>query len=123
MAMPSFLQNILWPKGKLAVALSGGKDSVALLALAKAHFSEELCAFHMDHQARSQESCLAECESVDRICQKLDIPLYRVTLEQNLKTEAAWREARYKALAQLAKSTMSIGLPRLTITSTKPKRS
>ena len=98
------LETIPWPKGRLGVAFSAGKDSTALLALARqAYPKQAIFALHIDHQARSVESCHTECEFADNICEQLGVPLQRVALEKSLKSEAAWREARYLALAKLGR--------------------
>ena len=61
------------PRGRWAVALSGGADSVALLLLLWAHWPERrtrLLALHFDHRLRGRESaadarfCAALCRSL-----------------------------------------------------------
>ena len=68
----------------MGIALSGGKDSTALLALAKEHQFKPLVALHVDHRARHPESCQKECEVVDQLCHQLKVPLIRKTLPSNL---------------------------------------
>lgn len=96
--------SIFWPNGRLGVAFSAGKDSTALLALAQKVYSQnDLVALHIDHQARSPESCEAECHAAKAICQQLQIPLINSKLQTGLKSEAEWREARYRELAILGR--------------------
>lgn len=97
-------ETISWPNGRLGIAFSAGKDSTALLALAREKYPDtDLVALHIDHQARSAESCLAECKAAETICQQLQIPLISSKLKTGLKSEAAWREARYRRLAELGR--------------------
>lgn len=63
--------------GKITVALSGGADSVALLHMLytlKEELSFELCACHVNHNLRGEESDRDEAFVRD-LCKKLDIPL------------------------------------------------
>jgi tRNA(Ile)-lysidine synthase len=95
-------ESIQWPQGRLGIAYSAGRDSTALLALAKEVYPENhLIALHIDHQARSTESCQQERAHAEQTCLNLKVPLYRRQLDPNLKSEAAWREARYRELAEL----------------------
>lgn len=99
--MPPF-SSISWPEGNLGIAFSAGKDSSALLAIAKESLpNREIFALHIDHQARSKQSCEEECRTADSIAQHLDIPLKRKTLEKKLNSEAEWREERYRLLSQM----------------------
>lgn len=94
----------------LLVALSGGRDSVALLdaacRLQAAHVPhfKHLCAVHVNHglqpaAAEFEAHCVALCE---RMAVPLD--LRRVAVERRGRgLEAAAREARYSALAQSAR--------------------
>ena len=98
------LQNIRWPPGRLGIAFSAGKDSTVLLALAKQQNPKcRVIALHINHLARSPESCKQEREAANNIAQQLDISILHRELNPNLKNEADWRDARYKALANLGR--------------------
>ena len=87
------------------VALSGGRDSAALLAAMKDYRDLPLRAVHVDHglqeaAAQFRQACMSQCEH-------LGIPLtvlsVAVDTEEGASIEAAARDARYAALAaQLA---------------------
>lgn len=85
--------------GKIAVALSGGADSVSLLRVLK--FLEEplgisVCACHLNHGLRGEESDADE-RFCRELCARLDIPLgvKRVNIaEQREKHESVEETAR-----------------------------
>jgi tRNA(Ile)-lysidine synthase len=94
-----------WPEARLCVALSGGVDSVTLLAvcadLGASHAALRLRAVHVHHGLLPEaEGWLAHCED---LCRRLAVPLevVRLGLEPRLgaSVEAEAREARYEALA------------------------
>jgi tRNA(Ile)-lysidine synthase len=106
----------------IAVALSGGRDSVALLHLLAKLFAKEsvassakhkdpawtLCALHVNHGLQADSRYWAQC--CNELCFELGIQLYTHTYAPNelLETqkgkglEAAARQARYRALLGLA---------------------
>ena len=97
------------------VAISGGRDSVALLhALCSAApaLRLELYAAHVSHGLRSRESGHHEQRFVERLCAELKVPLLvrRIppgTVEADARSarsgvEAAARRLRYRALADAA---------------------
>ncbi|NBX44205.1 MAG: tRNA lysidine(34) synthetase TilS [Gammaproteobacteria bacterium] len=95
--------------GPLAVALSGGRDSVALLlacvALRESGLigAKALRAIHIDHGLQSQSRAWArECRALTR---ELEVPLtvrrVQVTLARGESLEAIAREQRYRALSTL----------------------
>ncbi len=94
------------PEQAVAVALSGGTDSVALALVATqmCPLQRPLYFFHIHHgllpQADAWEEHLVE------LARLLNVPLrvrhVQVDLGQGLGTEASAREARYQALAALA---------------------
>ena len=92
--------GLILPGDRVTVALSGGKDSVALLFalyLLKDEWSVSLEAAHFNHHLRSEESDRDEC-FVGDLCGRFDIPL--TVGEEWVKPgekglEAAAREARY----------------------------
>lgn len=84
----------------LAVAVSGGPDSLALLLLAHAAFPGRIEAATVDHGLRSESA--AEAEAVARLCGELGVP-HRI-LAASVESageglQAAARAARYAALA------------------------
>ncbi|MYM24970.1 tRNA lysidine(34) synthetase TilS [Duganella sp. FT135W] len=91
---------------RIAVALSGGLDSSALLHLAHAYAQAHgatLHAFHVHHgMSPNADAWLAHCEQQ---CAALNVPFAarRVQLQDTKKsgTEAAARKARYAALGSL----------------------
>lgn len=92
----------LAPTTPVAVALSGGADSVYLLhLLARAEPSPKVLAVHVDHRLRGEESH-DDAAFCARLCAKLGIPFARRVAEIDPRggdVEARAREARYKALA------------------------
>ena len=94
----------LWPEGardagaRLAIAVSGGPDSMALLLLAAASLPGRIVAATVDHGLRSESK--AEAEMVARLCDRLDVAHSTMKVEVapgNLQSQA--RHARYAALA------------------------
>jgi tRNA(Ile)-lysidine synthase len=93
---------------KVAVAVSGGTDSATLAVraskvAARQHIS--LCLFHIHHGLQNVADDWAA--HVHRLGTLIGAPVYEarpvVTLTQGIGIEAAAREARYSALAELAK--------------------
>ena len=85
--------------GKLALAVSGGPDSLALLALAHAALPGAVEAATVDHGLR--EAGAAEARAVAAICADIGVPHMVLTVEVapgNVQSEA--RTARYTALAR-----------------------
>lgn len=94
----------LWPEqerpeqGLLALAVSGGPDSLALLLLAQAALPGRIAAATVDHGLRKEAA--EEAALVAALCDRLDVPhqTLKVQLaEGNVQAEA--RAARYAALA------------------------
>jgi tRNA(Ile)-lysidine synthase len=97
------------PQHAVAVALSGGTDSVALALVAAkvcrdAGSRRTLYFFHIHHGLMPDADAWAE--HLAELARKLAVPLIvrqvSVDLAQGLGTEASAREARYAALANLA---------------------
>jgi tRNA(Ile)-lysidine synthase len=83
---------------RLALAVSGGPDSLALLLLAHAALAGRIEAATVDHQLRAGSA--AEAAMVSGVCERLGIRhavLPVAVAEGNLQSEA--RTARYAALA------------------------
>ena len=92
--------EMLAPGDRVALALSGGADSTALLYalfLLKEKLGITLEAYHYNHHLRGEESTRDE-EFVRRICHLWDIPLHLAegqVVAGKKGLEAAAREARY----------------------------
>ena len=107
-AVARSLERSLPEGGRVAVALSGGRDSMALLAAAAAVAAAARCdiiALHVHHGLSSHADAWARfCGDV---CAARDIPfaLRRVGVARapRVSLEAAARGARYAALAALAR--------------------
>ena len=105
-----FLTNAFSPDDlscltSVAVAVSGGSDSLALLRLAQSAFAPhgvEIVAMTVDHQLRPEST--AEAEHVAMLCKSLGIAHRLLTWDRpetipgNLSNAA--REARYRLMAQ-----------------------
>ncbi|HSL16564.1 MAG TPA: tRNA lysidine(34) synthetase TilS [Methylomirabilota bacterium] len=92
--------------GRVAVALSGGRDSVALLHLLRSDGLDlELEAVHVHHRLRGADA-EADAAFCRRLCGELGVPFALVELatdEGSPSTgEAAWRRWRYRALLEHA---------------------
>jgi tRNA(Ile)-lysidine synthase len=89
----------LWPgNGTLALAVSGGPDSLALLLLAHAALPGRIAAATVDHGLRAANA--DEAAMVGALCSRLRVPhaaLPVVIASGNVQAEA--RAARYAALA------------------------
>jgi tRNA(Ile)-lysidine synthase len=86
--------------GLLALAVSGGPDSLALLLLAHAAFPGRIGAATVDHGLRAESA--AEAEAVARLCGELGLPHQILDARVEMAGEgiqAAARTARYAALA------------------------
>lgn len=91
------------PDGPVALAVSGGPDSLALLLLAQAVLPGRVCAATVDHGLRPEAA--AEATLVASICAALGVPHVALTIAVRPCGEglqAAARTARYAALAEWA---------------------
>lgn len=92
----------LWPENdRLALAVSGGPDSLAMLLLAGAAIPGRFEVATVDHRLRPESA--AECAMVARICLDREVPCEVLPVrvgEGNVQAEA--RSARYSALAKWA---------------------
>jgi tRNA(Ile)-lysidine synthase len=98
--------SVLAPQAPVAVALSGGADSVALALVAAEHCHDTgrpLYLFHIHHGLMSQAD--AWVAHLQKFSEELNLPLHvlqvQVDLAAGLGVEGAARDARYIALAQL----------------------
>lgn len=104
--------NTLWNKeDKIAIALSGGVDSIVLFHLLVTEYKDsykELVVFHINHGLR-QES-YEEAEFVEKFVKDFDVKFYKeelnmLDLERDSHTseEMLARELRYQAFNKMAK--------------------
>ncbi|HEX8623898.1 MAG TPA: tRNA lysidine(34) synthetase TilS [Allosphingosinicella sp.] len=85
---------------RLAIAVSGGPDSLALLLLARSAFPGRVKAATVDHGLRAESK--AEAEAVARLCGGIGVPHHILAARVEPAGEglqAAARRARYAALA------------------------
>jgi tRNA(Ile)-lysidine synthase len=87
--------------GRIAVAVSGGPDSIALLLLADAALPGRVAAATVDHGLRAESA--AEAVAVARLCGTMGVP-HRILAARVERSgeglQAAARAARYAALAE-----------------------
>lgn len=95
----------------IAVALSGGADSVSLLHMfysVKEKYSLTLYAIHINHMIRGEEAerdeefCKSFCKSlgIELFVKKINVPL--LAAEQKISTELCGRNARYNAFDEFS---------------------
>lgn len=105
-------QRLVIPGDQVAVAVSGGPDSIALLsvlAALRASWDLRLWAVHFDHGLRGVES-ETDAEFVRDFCHRLgiDVSITKLDLSQSLAREQGFslqqvaRKVRYEALFRLA---------------------
>jgi len=93
------------PDAPLAVALSGGADSVALLHILKSTYAGPLYAIHVHHGIRGAEAdrdadfCRALCERLSVPFTALCVDVPALAAARGVGLESAARAARYEALA------------------------
>ncbi len=104
-------RNSIIPKGSMVlVAISGGGDSLALLALLRAVAAEwglKLMAAHLDHALREESA--ADADFVEALCRRWSIPLQRQRVdvaafaaEKKVGLEEAGRTVRRRFLCDVA---------------------
>lgn len=97
--------DALAPTGRIALAVSGGPDSLALLLLAHAARPDSIVAATVDHRLRRESR--DEARMVARLCEKLHVRhaiLDVDVADDPAGLQAAARAARYPALAQFAQT-------------------
>ena len=92
------------PQLPLAVALSGGADSVALLLACTRKWPGQVVALHINHDLQDAASVFeGHCRTV---CQQLNVPLHVQKVDARNRAgespEDAARQARYMAISALA---------------------
>jgi tRNA(Ile)-lysidine synthase len=93
------LETLGPPPGKMAIAVSGGPDSLALLLLAAAAFPGRIEAATVDHGLRPESA--AEALHVAAICATLGCPHRTLIVDVSARGEGVQgeaRRARYEAL-------------------------
>ena len=108
--------DMLAQAGSVTVAISGGADSVALLHCLlelKNELSLEVCAAHLNHMLRGDES-LRDEKFVKDLCQKLNVKLFleRIDVAKEAKVsgesiELAARRVRYDFLSRVSKGVIA----------------
>lgn len=104
--------NTLWNKGdKIAIALSGGVDSIVLFHLLVTEYKDsykELVVFHINHGLR--EESYEEAEFVERFVKDFDVKFYKEELnmsdlerDSHTSEEMLARELRYQAFNKMSK--------------------
>ena len=103
--------NTLWNKeDKIAIALSGGVDSIVLFHLLVTEYKDsykELVVFHINHGLR--EESYEEAEFVERFVKDFDVKFYKEELnmsdlerDSHTSEEMFARELRYQAFNKMA---------------------
>jgi tRNA(Ile)-lysidine synthase len=93
----------IWPEGgrgepRLALAVSGGPDSLALLLIAHAAMPGRVAAATVDHGLRAEAA--AEAAQVALLCADLGVPHETLAVDvADGNVQAQARDARYAALA------------------------
>lgn len=92
---------------RVAVALSGGADSVSLL-LALSELNYSVFAVHVNHNLRGEES-LRDQRFCEALCQKLGVPIFVESVDvlsycskEKCSVELGARELRYEAIKKHA---------------------
>ena len=104
--------NTLWNKeDKIAIALSGGVDSIVLFHLLVTEYKDsykELVVFHINHGLR--EESYEEAEFVEKFVKDFDVKFYKKELnmsglerDSHTSEEMLARELRYQAFNKMAK--------------------
>ncbi len=97
------------PDGRYLIAVSGGRDSVALLHWLHQRGYRKLVVCHLNHQLRGRSSD-ADARFVEKLAAQCDVDLEMASTnvralaaKQKISIETAAREARYQFFAQVAK--------------------
>ena len=104
--------NLINPKDRILIALSGGPDSVCLLNILynlKGELDIEIGAAHLNHMLRDEEAFQDE-EYVKNLCKSFNIPCFvkrvdinKYSKENKMSSEMAGRDARYNFFDEVIK--------------------
>lgn len=97
--------NLLAKGQRIAVAFSGGRDSVALLHLLvslREEWQLDLIAVHLDHRMR--EGSGADADWVMGVCRAWGVGLVAACAARPLRSEVEGRRARYALLRRVARA-------------------
>lgn len=105
--------NLITPKDKVLVALSGGPDSICLLDILlelKEILDIDIAVAHVNHLLRGQESDSDE-NFTKKLCEKINVKYYckrvdinKISKEKNISHELAGREERYSFFSEICKN-------------------
>ncbi len=98
-------RHLLASGRSLLVAVSGGQDSLCLLRLLldlQPKWGWQLAIAHCNHRWRSDAD--ANAAHVEQLAQTWQVAYYSATAADSLSSEAAARNWRYQALAQIAEA-------------------
>lgn len=79
-------EDLLMPDDQILLAVSGGMDSMCLLDIFR-QLPYSYGVAHVNHQLRGAEAD-ADQQSVERVCQTLDIPFYSISIDVKAKALA-----------------------------------
>jgi tRNA(Ile)-lysidine synthase len=103
-ARPAFDRRALTENDVLALAISGGPDSMAMLVLANAAFPDRVAAATFDHSLRAGSA--DEARLVNQVCAELGVPHSVLTASEAIvgsSIQGQARQARYGALTAWAR--------------------
>lgn len=105
--------DMLCPGDKVVLGVSGGADSVCLLAVLEALKKElqtELCVVHINHGVRAEAG--EDAAYVEQLCRELSLPFYQkeICMEElarqwKCSSEEAGRRARYAFFEEICRVT------------------
>lgn len=88
--------QIHFPNAPIAIAVSGGADSMALLLLARQYAPGKITALTVDHALRAEAK--EEALQVQSWCRNLGIPHHTLEWKPTSSLQEAARDARYELL-------------------------
>jgi tRNA(Ile)-lysidine synthase len=97
--LDELLERCTFPEGPVDIALSGGPDSTALLALAH-HAGLEITAHHVDHGLRPESGTDAEVAAATATAFGVPFVVHAVSIAPGANLEARARDARRAAMPQ-----------------------
>ncbi|MDX1977200.1 MAG: tRNA lysidine(34) synthetase TilS [Pseudanabaenaceae cyanobacterium bins.68] len=98
-------RNLLPAHAKILIAVSGGQDSLCLwhlISQAQAQRQWQIAIAHCDHRWRADSAdCAAHVRS---LAERAQVPYFARVADQQLCSEAAAREWRYRMLTEIAQT-------------------